>query len=29
MNALDLIKEDHKRLKKLLEQTLEAEGGGA
>src|SRR5580765_6105363 len=27
MNALDLIKEDHKRLKKLLEQTLEAEGG--
>jgi len=26
MNALDLIKEDHKRLKKLLEETLEAEG---
>lgn len=24
MNALDLIKEDHKRLKKLLEQTLDA-----
>jgi len=26
MNALDLIKEDHKRLKKLLKETLEAEG---
>jgi len=24
MNALDLIKQDHKRLKKLLESTLEA-----
>ena len=27
MNAVDLIKQDHKRLKKLLEETLEAEGG--
>jgi hypothetical protein len=26
MNALELIKEDHKRLKKMLEHTLEAEG---
>ena len=26
MNALDLIKEDHKRLRKLLAETLEAEG---
>ena len=26
MDALDLIKQDHKRLKKLLEETLEAEG---
>ena len=26
MDALDLIKQDHKRLRKLLEQTLEAEG---
>src|SRR5512132_1986093 len=26
MDALDLIKEDHKRLKKLLKETLEAEG---
>src|SRR5215208_709613 len=26
MNALDLIKEDHKRLKKLLADTLHAEG---
>jgi hemerythrin superfamily protein len=26
MNALDLIKQDHKRLRKLLEETLEAEG---
>src|SRR5262245_49658957 len=26
MDALDLIKKDHKRLRKLLEQTLEAEG---
>src|SRR5437764_307630 len=26
MDALDLIKEDHKRLKKLLKDTLEAEG---
>jgi hemerythrin superfamily protein len=25
MDALDLIKQDHKRLRKLLEQTLEAE----
>ena len=29
MNAVDLIKEDHKRLKKLLEDTLEAEGSQA
>jgi len=27
MNAVDLIKEDHKRLKKLLDETLNAEGG--
>jgi hemerythrin superfamily protein len=27
MNALDLIKQDHKRLRKLLEETLNAEGG--
>ena len=26
MDALELIKRDHKRLRKLLEQTLEAEG---
>jgi len=26
MDALDLIKQDHKRLRKLLEETLEAEG---
>ena len=26
MDALDLIKQDHKRLKKLLEETFEAEG---
>jgi hypothetical protein len=26
MDALDLIKQDHKRLRKLLEQTLEAQG---
>src|ERR1044071_9663203 len=26
MDALDLIKEDHKRLKKLLKKTLEADG---
>ena len=26
MNALELIKEDHKRLKKLLKETLDAEG---
>ena len=26
MDALDLIKQDHKRLRKLLEHTLEAEG---
>lgn len=26
MDALDLIKQDHKRLKKLLEQTLDAQG---
>jgi hypothetical protein len=26
MNAVELIKEDHKRLKKMLEHTLEAEG---
>ena len=26
MDALDLIKQDHKRLKKLLAETLEAEG---
>jgi hemerythrin superfamily protein len=26
MDALDLIKEDHKRLKKLLKETLDAEG---
>lgn len=26
MDALELIKEDHKRLKKLLKQTLDAEG---
>jgi len=26
MDALDLIKRDHKRLRKLLEETLEAEG---
>ena len=26
MDALDLIKQDHKRLKKLLQETLEAEG---
>ena len=26
MDALDLITEDHKRLKKLLKDTLEAEG---
>jgi hemerythrin superfamily protein len=26
MNALDLIKQDHKRLRKLLEETLKAEG---
>jgi hemerythrin superfamily protein len=26
MDALDLIKEDHKRLKKLLKDTLDAEG---
>jgi hemerythrin superfamily protein len=27
MNAVELIKEDHKRLKKMLEDTLEAAGG--
>src|SRR5678816_3331816 len=27
MDALDLIKQDHKRLRKLLEETLKAEGG--
>ena len=27
MNAVDLIKEDHKRLRKLLDETLEAQGG--
>src|SRR5438128_2615328 len=27
MNALDLMKQDHKRLKKMLDQALEAEGG--
>jgi hemerythrin superfamily protein len=26
MDALELIKQDHKRLKKLLEETLEAQG---
>jgi hemerythrin superfamily protein len=26
MDALDLIKQDHKRLRKLLEETLDAEG---
>src|SRR5262245_10876282 len=26
MDALDLIKQDHKRLRKLLDETLEAEG---
>ena len=26
MDALDLIKQDHKRLRKLLKETLEAEG---
>jgi len=26
MDALDLIKQDHKRLRKLLEETLKAEG---
>lgn len=26
MNALDLMREDHKKLKKLLDQTVEAEG---
>ena len=26
MDALDLIKQDHKRLRKLLQETLEAEG---
>jgi hemerythrin superfamily protein len=26
MNALDLIKQDHKRLRRLLEETLKAEG---
>ena len=26
MDALDLIKQDHKRLRKLLEETLEAKG---